>query len=199
MQEADTKKKKKKKKSQTGQSKATAAKSKAKGKTKTKKKAVKRKASIDDTESESDDNAGAQLRADEFGRQVKLISVTITKMPLGIAFDTRGGSRYLAIHRFNPGHDGAPGPAQSSGHLKIGDQLVVVGDTEVQGMKFVDVVQMLTSKPVPLRLQFLRTSPHFLSVRPPHFSECDCENDFCNCVWRLSKLNPCLAGTPLLA
>eukprot|EP00750_Incisomonas_marina_P007847 INCI15063.1.p1 GENE.INCI15063.1~~INCI15063.1.p1 ORF type:complete len:500 (+),score=72.25 INCI15063.1:368-1867(+) len=163
--EPETKKKKKKKKSQTAKSKA-AAKPKSKGKTKVKKKTVKRKASIDDTESESDNSMGAQLRTDEFGRQVKLITVTITKMPLGIGFDTRGGSRYLAIHHFNAGHDGAPGPAQRSGHLKIGDQLVVVGDTEVQAMKFVDVVQMLTAMPVPLRLQFLRTSPHFSSAHP---------------------------------
>ena len=92
---------------------------------------------------------------DEFERPIKLQNVTITQLPLGIGFDTRSGPHYLSIHHFNPGRDGKMKFAQRL--LEVGDQLVVVGDTEVQNLPFASVVKLLKETPIPMRLQFLRT------------------------------------------
>ena len=137
-------------------------------KAKTRKKAKKRRQAESppstETEDESDSDGG-QTGVDEFARSVKLLTVTITQMPLGIGFDTRGGPQYLAIHHFNVGPNGEPRQAELSGKLQPGDQLVIVGKIEVQPLKFTEVVNLLTSSPLPLRLQFLRTTTFHLSVR----------------------------------
>ncbi len=115
------------------------------------------------------DSAVATRGNDEFGRSVELLTVTITQMPLGIGFCTTPGPQYLAVHRFNPDQQtGLPLQAERSGVLCL-DQLVVVGDIEVQPFEFENVVKLLQSGVLPMRLQFLRTTPHRASVRqrPP--------------------------------
>ena len=119
-----------------------------------------------DSDDEIDESAVGRRSVDEFGRSVELLTVTITQLPLGIGFHAKPGPEYLAIHHFNPDVlTGQPLQAERSGVLRNGDQLVVVGDIEVQPLAWANVVTLLKAGLLPMRLQFLRTTTHITSVR----------------------------------
>jgi hypothetical protein len=121
---------------------------------------------VTDSDDEFDESAPGCRSVDEFGRSVELLTVTITHRPLGIGFHAKPGPEYLAIHHFNPDmQTGQPYQAERSGVLRKGDQLVVVGDIEVQPLAWTNVVKLLTAGLLPMRLQFLRTTTHITSVR----------------------------------
>ena len=93
-----------------------------------------------------------------------LVTLTVTTKPLGIAFSGHPGENFLSVMKFNRAGDGSMRQPEASGKVHVGDQLVVVGDKEVQGLQIGDVVKLLKISALPLRLQFIRVIKHRATV-----------------------------------
>jgi len=62
----------------------------------------------------------------------------------------------LVIKSFQPKDNGEPGPAESTGKIKPGDQLIAVNETNLESMTFNEAVTMIKSSDWPLTMKLRR-------------------------------------------